>query len=288
MKIKYNTYIFNYRYILYLALASIGFLSCQKNDPLIFFPSEAKSLGYNKVSELNDNFKYQFGINAIVQKPDSIMNISVIIPEISEFKEYEVYFTTFNDFDYSIHIHCSGLGKRLKDKMIREKEVKNFGFKEIFNEKNAFISPIDEDNVLVSSSMDDIRKAIKRKEAKSILSNSAIVEMMDIIPEDSKSWLISKNGKEIIALVAPLITDSLSTIGKYPGSYKSCLFFKNGRSNLYLDGEVGSNDDTNLIETIKGSLQKLDYRQIKNNTANYDFTNFEITNSNNNFRIILK
>ena len=56
MKIKYKTSIFNYRYILYLALASIGFLSCQKNDPLIFFPSEAKSLGYNKVSELNDNF----------------------------------------------------------------------------------------------------------------------------------------------------------------------------------------------------------------------------------------
>jgi len=287
MNIINSTSFNNYRYILYLALVSFLFFSCRKNDPLNYFPKESNSLGYMKVISLEDKGKYRFGVSSVLGVEDSILNLLNILPEIASEKEFEVYYSFFNRNDYSVFINCSGLGQRLKTKMTQEKEVKNFRFKEIFNEKNSFISPLDENSILISSDMEDIRRSIKRDEEQSVLANEKIIELKKEISENTSFWMISTDSTKIASLVLPLASDSSSNFLKNIYKFKSLLFSIDGDSKLIIDGE-DNNTIENIVKEFKDEAQKMNFSALSSGVPNYKFKNLEITNNNNKFRIILK
>ncbi len=278
---------YNYRYILCLALISFLLVSCQKTDPLNFFPKDSNSLGYHKVSSA-DNSSFVFGVSSILNKIDSTYNLSVILSDIDGQKDFEIYYSFFNEKDFSALIKCTGFGDKLKNKMIYEKAVTNFNFKEIFSEKNTFISPIDENTVLIGSNMEDIRKAIKRNEAKSVLSNTLLSGLKKEIPETASEWFITSDSLKIAGLVLPIGNDSLSNFTKNSSKFKSCVFYNDGKSTLLIDGEDFDVSIGQLVNAFKTESANFNYSGLVSRIPKYNFSSMEINNTNNKFRIKIK
>jgi hypothetical protein len=278
----------NYRYILYLALIAFLFASCQNKDPLVYFQKESLSMGYKKVTSSTDNKKYEFGENSVLNIADSLHDLSVIIPEITSFNEFEVFYSLFGEKDYTILILCKGLGEKLRNKMIYDKEVNNFNYTEIFNEKNSFISPVDENNLLISSSMEDIKKSIKRSEGKSVVSNEIISALKKEIPENSTHWFITIDNKKISALTNPFAIDSASNFTKNLSKYKSLIYFDNGKPSVIIDGEDDNSTVDQITKDLKTESTGINYSSLNSKIPSYRFSNIDITNNNNKFRIIIK
>jgi hypothetical protein len=278
----------NYRYILYLALISFLFVSCQKKDPLVYFQKESSTIGYKKVNASTDKAKYEFGESSILNTSDSLRNLSIILPEITSYTDFEVYYSLFNQKEYTLVVLCNGLGEKLRNKMVYEKEVNNFSYKEIFNEKNAFISPVDENTVIMSSNMQDIRKAIKRSDNKSVISNQLISALKKEIPENAENWIITTDSNMISKMTNPLQKDSSSSFIKYSSNFKSLLFFNDGRSSLYIDGETHPEGTIQISKDITKESSGFNFIQLNSRIPSYKFSKFDINNNNNKFRIIIK
>lgn len=274
----------NYRFFLYLSLISFLFFSCQKSDPLQYLSSESKIVGYNKIT---DNYKFNSIDTLTLNLSDSCYNFFHLIPEIKTSKEIDLYYSFLDKNQFTFFIHSNDLGEKLKKKMVFEKEIKDFQFKEIFNENRVFISPIDENNILLSSNVDEIRKALKRTEEKSILSVEVFKNNKNLIEDNTKSWLFILEPRTTKEFVNKIILDSLSNIIKYSEKFKTLLFVNQDKGNMMiLEGEENESSIQNVISSFDNEIRSFDFKKINIKEANFKTIN--LSNNKNNFKILIK
>ena len=290
---NFNKYLLlNYRNFLSLALVSILFLSCQSRDPLSYFQRESHSVGYKKVTNIQEGTDLSFGENSIlgVQSED---NLELILPEIKSFSKCEIYYSYFNKKSYTLLIVCKGLGDSFIKKMVKEKDIRNFDFKEIFSENKWFITPVDANNVLISTDVNDITKAIKRSENETLLFNEILLGLKQELPQTSSEWFITNDNALMSLLFKPFIKDSLSVLKKIQDNFISLIFYKEPsekkeiKSVIIIEGIVDEGTNNNIVNEIKSELNLTEYRKGLDNSEGYSFSNFDISNIGNKFKITI-
>jgi hypothetical protein len=288
----YKHLLFNYRHFLSLALISILFLSCQSKDPFSYFQAESNSIGYKKITNIQEGADFSFGENSIlnVQSDD---NIELIMPEIKSFPECEIYYSYFDKKNYTLLIVCKGLGESFKRKMIQEKDIKKFDFNEVFSDNKWFIAPINANNVLISTDISDISKAMRRADGKSVVSNEILFELKKELPQQYSEWFITNDKTSMTFLFSPFMKDSSSVLEKVQKNFTSLIFFKESskkreeKPTLILEGSVDE-ESNNILDEIKLELSSVEYVQRLANSENYNFSSVDISNINNKFKITIK
>ena len=283
MNIK-TYFLFNYRNFLRLALISILFLSCQNDDPFGYFQKESHSIGYKKITNIQESTDFSFGENSIlnIQSDD---NLEIIISEIKSFSECEIYYCYFDTKSYTLLIVCKGLGESFKNKIIKEKGITDFDYKQAFSDSRWFITPIDANNVMISTDVSDTRRAIKRSKDQSVIFNEILFGLKEEVPQTSSEWFITNNEASISLLFKPFIKDSLSELEKIQKNFNSIMFFKEEKFTLLIEGSIAEETDNNIINEIKSELSSLDYVRDLANSENYNFSNINIISINNKFNI---
>jgi hypothetical protein len=283
--------IFKKEVLLLQIIILILFSSCQKNDPLVFLPENAGSIGHI-------NVKYQSVKNLKIgadyflkRSEDSSSVLNNYLNEINK-NDLEVYFSNFGKRNYCAVIICSDLGKLLKRRLQVDKELTNFNYKEIFNDRNFFLSPVDDDILLCATQMDEVRAMIKRNKDKSILKNPTFEEIYKSFENDNKEWMVALDSINISKMVSPFSMDTIvSPFMKYIGTFKYILYFKDADEKNRLTLESGALDPETLknIENEFNTFNKtIDFQKIKLNFENYKFSEINFQNNNKTFKINIR
>jgi hypothetical protein len=277
-------FLFNYRNFVSLALISILFLSCQSDDPFGYFQKESHSIGYKKITNIQEDTDFSFGENSILNI-ESENNLGIIMPDIKSFSECEIYYCYFDKKSYTLLIVCKGLGESFKRKIIKEKGITDFDYKQAFSDSKWFVTPIDANNVMISTDVSDIRKAIKRSKDQSVIFNEILFGLKHQIPQTSSEWFITNDEASISLLFKPFIKDSLSSLDRIQKNFNSLIFFKEEKFTLLIEGSVDEETDNNIINEIKSELSSLDYVRDLTDSKNYNFSKINISSINNKFNI---
>lgn len=273
----------NYRFFLYLPLILLILTSCSKNDPLQHFSKESQLVGFIKKTS-DDKILKDIYLDSI----NNVYNISDFLPEIKNYSNYDIYYSFFNNKDFSFFIHQNELGEEIRKKMVYEKDIKNFNFKEIYNDGKVFISPIDENNVFISSNFDDIRKSIKRSKEKSILGNNTFLNLTNEIPEQASHWIIILDSTKSKEKVQKLINDSLSYFKRYFDLCKTVIYYKNSKDYLSFDLEANSDIKNQIIKNFNNEFQNFDFKKLNKIIGYNSYSKVFLNNNNNKFRIIFE
>ena len=273
----------NYRFFLYLPLILLFLTSCSKNDPLQHFSKESQLVGFIKKT-IDDKILKDIYLDSI----NIVYNISDFLPEIKKYSNYDIYYSFFNNKDFSFFIHQNELGEEIRKKMVYEKDIKNFNFKEIYNDGKVFISPIDENNVFISSNFDDIRKSIKRSKENSILGNDTFLNLTNEIPEQASQWIIILDSTKSKEKVQKLINDSLSYFKRYFDLCKTIRYYKNSKEYLSFDFEANSNIINQIIKNFNNEFQNFDFKKLNKIIGYNSYSKVFLNNNNNKFRIIFE
>ncbi|HEY9189129.1 MAG TPA: hypothetical protein VIR55_14645 [Ignavibacteria bacterium] len=273
----------NYRFFLYLPLILLFLTSCSKNDPLQHFSKESQLVGFIKKTN-DDKILKDIYLDSI----NNVYNISDFLPEIKNYSNYDIYYSFFNNKDFSFFIHKNELGEEIRKKMVYEKDIKNFNFKEIYNDGKVFISPIDENNVFISSNFDDIRKSIKRSRENSILGNDTFLNLTNEIPEQASQWIIILDSTQSKEKVQKLINDSLSYFKRYFDLCKTVIYYKYSKDYLSFDLEANSDIKNQIIKNFNNEFQNFDFKKLNKIIGYNSYSKVFLNNNNNKFRIIFE
>ncbi|HQJ75331.1 MAG TPA: hypothetical protein PKW14_07115 [Bacteroidota bacterium] len=273
----------NYRFFLYLPLILLILTSCSKNDPLQHFSKESQLVGFIKKTN-DDKILKDIYLDSI----NNVYNISDFLPEIKNYSNYDIYYSFFNNKDFSFFIHQNELGEEIRKKMVYEKDIKNFNFKEIYNDGKVFISPIDENNVFISSNFDDIRKSIKRSKENSILGNDTFLDLTSEIPEQASQWIIILDSTQSKEKVQKLINDSLSYFKRYFDLCKTVIYYKYSKDYLSFDLEANSDIKNQIIKNFNNEFQNFDFKKLNKIIGYNSYSKVFLNNNNNKFRIIFE
>jgi hypothetical protein len=279
----------NYRNFLVLALISVLLLSCQNREPLSYFQKDSHSIGYKKIN-IGEATDLNFGENSILNH-ESDDNLELILPEIKSFSKCEIYYSYFDKKSYTLLIVCKGLGESFKKRMVQEKDMRNFSINEIFSDSRWFITPLDANNILISTDVNDIAKAIKRNDDESLIFNETLFELKKELPQTSSEWFIT-NDKALMALLfKPFIKDSLSELKKIQENFTSLIFFKEPlgkketKSTIIIVGNVREETNNNIVTEIESELSSMEHVRASIDSENYNFLNVNVNNINNKFKI---
>ena len=273
----------NYRFFLYLPLILLILTSCSKNDPLQHFSKESQLVGFIKKTS-DDKILKDIYLDSI----NNVYNISDFLPEIKNYSNYDIYYSFFNNKDFSFFIHQNELGEEIRKKMVYEKDIKNFNFKEIYNDGKVFISPIDENNVFISSNFDEIRKSIKRSKENSILGNDTFLNLTNEIPEQASHWIIILDSTQSKEKVQKLINDSLSYFKRYFDLCKTVIYYKYSKDYLSFDLEANSDIKNQIIKNFNNEFQNFDFKKLNKIIGYNSYSKVFLNNNNNKFRIIFE
>jgi len=273
----------NYRFFLYLPLILLILTSCSKNDPLQHFSKESQLVGFIKKTN-DDKILKDIYLDSI----NNVYNISDFLPEIKNYSNYDIYYSFFNNKDFSFFIHQNELGEEIRKKMVYEKDIKNFNFKEIYNDGKVFISPIDENNVFISSNFDEIRKSIKRSKENSILGNDTFLNLTNEIPEQASHWIIILDSTQSKEKVQKLINDSLSYFKRYFDLCKTVIYYKYSKDYLSFDLEANSDIKNQIIKNFNNEFQNFDFKKLNKIIGYNSYSKVFLNNNNNKFRIIFE
>lgn len=273
----------NYRFFLYLPLILLILTSCSKNDPLQHFSKESQLVGFIKKTN-DDKILKDIYLDSI----NNLYNISDFLPEIKNYSNYDIYYSFFNNKDFSFFIHQNELGEEIRKKMVYEKDIKNFNFKEIYNDGKVFISPIDENNVFISSNFDDIRKSIKRSKENSILGNDTFLNLTNEIPEQASHWIIILDSTQSKEKVQKIINDSLSYFKRYFDLCKTVIYYKNSKDYLSFDLDANSDIKNQIIKNFNNEFQNFDFKKLNKIIGYNSYSKVFLNNNNNKFRIIFE
>ena len=273
----------NYRFFLYLPLILLILTSCSKNDPLQHFSKESQLVGFIKKTS-DDKILKDIYLDSI----NNVYNISDFLPEIKNYSNYDIYYSFFNNKDFSFFIHQNELGEEIRKKMVYEKDIKNFNFKEIYNDGKVFISPIDENNVFISSNFDEIRKSIKRSKENSILGNDTFLNLTNEIPEQASHWIIILDSTQSKEKVQKLKNDSLSYFKRYFDLCKTVIYYKNSKDYLSFDLEANSDIKNQIIKNFNNEFQNFDFKKLNKIIGYNSYSKVFLNNNNNKFRIIFE
>jgi len=273
----------NYRFFLYLPLILLILTSCSKNDPLQHFSKESQLVGFIKKTN-DDKILKDIYLDSI----NNVYNISDFLPEIKNYSNYDIYYSFFNNKDFSFFIHQNELGEEIRKKMVYEKDIKNFNFKEIYNDGKVFISPIDENNVFISSNFDEIRKSIKRSKENSILGNDTFLNLTNEIPEQASHWIIILDSTQSKEKVQKLKNDSLSYFKRYFDLCKTVIYYKNSKDYLSFDLEANSDIKNQIIKNFNNEFQNFDFKKLNKIIGYNSYSKVFLNNNNNKFRIIFE
>lgn len=282
--------LFNYRNLLAFALVSIVFLSCQKKDPFTYFQKESHSVGYKKITNIQSGADFSFGEHSILNIQSDI-NLELIMPEIKSFSECEIYYSCFDRRSYTVLVVCKGLGDSFKKKIIKEKGMTDFSYKEVFSDSRWFITALDANNVMVSTDVADLGRAMVRTKEKSIISTDTLLGLKKELPQISHEWFITNDKAAMNILFKPFIKDSLSALNNVNDAFISMLFFKEHSEKneekpvIIIEGSLTEKTDNNIINEIKSELSSVGYVRGLANSENYNFSNTDISGINNKFKI---
>jgi hypothetical protein len=278
-------------FIFIIIIILFTFYSCQRRDPLVFLPKTSQSICYIKNN--TGNHKIQIDINTILeQSKDSTLLLSSIIPEIVEQEEYEIYFSNHNKNSYTLVIICRDFGKFLKKKMQIDKEIRDFDYKEIFNEKRSFISPFDANIILCSDQMEEVRSAIKRTKENSALSYTDFDNYFKKIDKESELWTVIFDSVKIRTMLEPFYENTKDSIFFTSVSdYKYLLFYKSSGANSFLlleSKEMESSKIKFYSDSIDKLKKNINFQQIRNKYRNFIFNDIEFKITNQKFQIIIR
>jgi hypothetical protein len=284
--------IWNNRKLLIIAVfISSLFYSCQKKDPFDFLSSSSISIGY-----INNPQKQ--GISSI--NPDNLMGK---LPDTSDFFNknvtgllnktgYEVYYSFLDKYNYTFVIKCYGLGDEIRKKMRTEKEISNFEYKEIFSEGLLFISPVDDDIVICSNQMDDIKSAVRRSDKKSINSNPVFTETAGKMMENSLNWFITFDTERISKVLFPLHPDSSNTfIPKNLDNFDNLIFAKrnSGGSVIEITGKQMEGDKISQLENEFNIFKNtIDLKRTAQTYPYFNYTIIKFNKNNKTFKITIE
>jgi len=272
----------NYRIFLYLSLILL-LTSCNKNEPLQHFSKESQLIGF--IKNISDNKILK---DIYLDSLNNFYNISDFLPEIKNHSNYDIYYSFLNNKDFSFFIHLDGLGEEIKKKIVYEKEIKNFNFKEAYCESNVYISPIDENNVLVCSNFDEIIKSIKRSKENSILDIATFSDLKNSIPEQASQWIIIIDTSKTEEKVQKLLNDSLSNFKKHFEIFKTILYYKNSKDYLSFECETNSNNLNQILDSFNYEFKNFNFKKLNKIIGYNSYSKVFLNNNNNKFRIIFE
>jgi hypothetical protein len=272
----------NRKLLIFVLFISSLFYSCQKKDPFDFLSSNSISIGY-----INNPSKYglsSLNIDNLTGKSVDTSNFfNKNVPGLLNKPEYEVYYSHLDKNNYTFVIECKGLGEEIRKKMRVEKEIPNFEFKEIYIEGLLFITPFDNDLVICSSQMDDIKAAVRRSEKNSIVANPFFRATEKRFMESSANWFITFDTLQIRKILYPLHIDiNDSFFLKYLMLFNDLIFSKLNSGGSLI--EIQSKQ----VEDNKISQVESEFNIFKNNSdikriaQNYPYFNFSVIKFNKN------
>ena len=176
--------------------------------------------------------------------------------------------------------------------MRTEKEIPNFEFKEIYSDGLLFITPFDNDLVICSSQMDDIKAAVRRSEKNSIVVNPIFKETEKRFMEISSNWFIAFDTVQIRKILFPIHGDVYDSFFlKYLMMFNDLTFSKlnSGNSVIEIQSKQIEEDKISQMESEFNIFKNnIDMKRISQNFPYFNFTAMKFNKNNKTFKIIIE